>query len=286
MASTGRCTGRTTSTNSSASTTRRFRRSTTASVRFTKRCAPWGSSTTPCSSSQETTVSFLANTRRSTSGRCGRRAFGFPCWHVTRRAFAIRALSIEWSSIWTLRPASWICAGKAPLGKVHGQSFKAAGIGSRHGLANLLDVRIQLRERIPVHAKCSRRSNRRVELHALPQWRRAARHRDGRSCTMFSAIPSRRSISSTRPRPKTTLAGSEDRVTKDSTGYWRPARQDAGQPAAPLRNAECRHSLRCLRLSHSGPSTSSGRAGGVESCRHVWLPAPGGFKWPMTTTMR
>ena len=51
--------------------------------------------------------------------------------------------------------------------------------GEGRGMADFLDVRVQLREGVPVHPQRTRRANRRVELHALSERRGATRHREG-----------------------------------------------------------------------------------------------------------
>ena len=69
--------------------------------------------------------------------------------------------------------------GAPPLPEVHGASFKPLAQGAERGVAHVVDVRIQLREGVPVHAQRARRADRGVELHALSERGGPARYGEG-----------------------------------------------------------------------------------------------------------
>ena len=104
-------------------------------------------------------------------------------------------------------------------------------------LAEVVSLRIQLRDRVPVHAERSRRPYRRLEVHPLSQRRRQPRHREG-------GAVSRRGGSNRGEEPdrRSRVAGeagrAEGRARSPPEGDRRAdARPDADQSAAALRDA-------------------------------------------------
>ena len=83
-----------------------------------------------------------------------------------------------------LAPSILDICGAGPGDEDAGPIVEEAGPGRRQGLANFLDLRVQLRKAVPLHAQRPRRPHRRLGLHALPARRRQGGPPQGGACTI------------------------------------------------------------------------------------------------------
>ena len=130
--------------------------------------------------------------------------------------------------------------GAPALPNIHGASFRSLTQGRDSPWRTSWMYEYQLRERVPVHAQRARRTNRRVELHALSERGGAARH--GESRAVQHQDRSAAEEQSYRCAGSAGQArGAEDGAAEDPAGDRRASRQDAHQPRTSLRDAGRRH---------------------------------------------